>query len=105
MKKFSIATIIVGALTTIMGGIFSILGALPLISSILTRVFAPSSSIGIIGGADGPTAIYTTNTLFDMPAFLSAIIAIAALCIAILGIIAVIVGVVLLIINKCKKKD
>lgn len=104
MKKFSIITTIVGALTSIMGVILSVIDAFPYILSIATRIFAPSSSIGIIGGADGPTAIFTTGTLFNMPKFLLVIILIAGLCIAILGVIALIVGVVLLIVNKSKKK-
>lgn len=105
MKKISIIAIIVGALTTVIGGLFSIIGAIPFVSSIVTRLFAPSSSIGIIGGADGPTAIFATNTLFDMPAFLATIIAIAGLCIAVFGVIVLIVGVVFLIVNKLRKKD
>ena len=104
MKKLSIISISFGALTTVIGGLFSIIGIIPFVSSIVTRFFAPSSSIGIIGGADGPTAIFATNTLFDMPAFLATIIAIAGLCIAVFGVIVLIVGVVFLIVNKLRKK-
>ncbi len=104
MKKFSIITTIVGALTSITGVILTVIGAFPYILSIVTRIFAPSSSVGIIGGADGPTSIFITSTLLDIPAFLSLIILIIGLCVSVLGIIALIVGVVLLIVSKSKKK-
>lgn len=42
----------------------------------------PSPSVGIIGGADGPTAIFVTRTLvFDNPAFV-ALFAASPLCVA-----------------------
>ena len=86
MKKFSIITIIIGAVL--------------IISSIVTPwisllLMPPAPSVGIIGGADGPTAIFVTSTLWINSIYGK---------LTILGITALIVGVVLLIINKFKKK-
>ncbi len=86
MKKISIITIIIGALL-MASGIIS-----PLISSLL--IPKDTASIGIIGGADGPTAILTyslwASSIYGKLTFW--------------GVVALIVGVVLLIINKFKKK-
>ena len=55
MKKvISIAIIIVGALL-IIGGIA------PMVVGTILQVQIPSASVGIIGGADGPTAIMVTG--------------------------------------------
>ena len=86
MKKFSIISIIIGALL-IIGGIVT-----PWISLLL---MPPTLSVGIIGGADGPTAIFVTSTLWINSIYGK---------ITILGVIALIVGVVFLIISKFKKK-
>lgn len=86
MKKASI-------ILTIIGGVLMHFIALPFVLS----VFSPknSASIGIIGGADGPTAIFVTSGLFD--SLLG--------WIGILGFITLNVGIVLLIINSCKKTN
>ncbi len=86
MKKFSIITIIISALLIVLGI------ASPLISALL--IPKDAASIGIIGGADGPTAILLTSTLLS--SVYGKLIT--------LGVIALIVGVVLLIISKFKKK-
>ena len=86
MKKFSIISIIIGALLIISGIL------IPRISYLL---MPPTPSVGIIGGADGPTAIFLTSTLWINSIYGRLII---------LGILALIVGVVLLIISKFKKK-
>ena len=85
MKKFSIIAIIIGALLIISGIVT------PWISLLL---MPPAPSVGIIGGADGPTAILTyslwAGSIYGKLAFW--------------GVVALIVGVVLLIISKFKKK-
>ncbi len=85
MKKISIISIIIGALLLI-GGIVT-----PWISLLL---MPPTPSVGIIGGADGPTAILTyslwASSIYGKLAFL--------------GVVSLIVGVVLLIISRFKKK-
>lgn len=86
MKKFSIIAIIIGALLIISGIVT------PWISLLL---MPPAPSVGIIGGADGPTAIFVTSSLWINSIYGR---------ITILGVIALIVGVVLLIISKFKKK-
>ncbi len=86
MKKLSIISIIIGILLLISGIVT------PWISLLL---MPPESSIGIIGGADGPTAIFVTSTLWINSIYGR---------LTILGVIALIVGVVLLVISKFKKK-
>ena len=86
MKKFSIIAIIIGALLIISGIVT------PWISLLL---MPPTPSVGIIGGADGPTAIFVTSNLWINSIYGR---------ITILGVIALIVCVVLLIISKFKKK-
>ena len=55
MKKvISIAVIIVGALL-IIGGVA------PMVIGTILQAQIPSASVGIIGGADGPTAIMVTG--------------------------------------------
>lgn len=87
MKKFSIISIIIGALLIISGTIL-----LPWIATLLTP--PNTASIGIIGGADGPTAILVTSTLWINSIYGR---------LTVLGVIALIIGVILLIISKNKK--
>ncbi len=86
MKKLSIISIIIGALLIIISIVT------PLISVLLIPTTTPS--IGIIGGADGPTAIFLTSSLWINSIYGK---------LTILGVIALIVGVILLIISKNKK--
>ena len=58
MKKKTVCAVLCilsGAVTAILGGTFA-----------LAAVFAPAeaASVGIIGGADGPTTIFVTGQLF-----------------------------------------
>lgn len=46
-----------------------LLFVVPVIVSAVSAASTPSASIGIIGGADGPTAILITRTLFMTPTF------------------------------------
>ena len=46
-----------------------ILLVVPVIVSAVSALSNPSPSVGIIGGADGPTAILITRTLFITPTF------------------------------------
>lgn len=87
MKKISIITIVIGALLTVLG-IFS-----PLISALL--IPDNTAYVGIIGGADGPTAIFLTYSLWAGSIYGK---------LTFWGIVSLIVGVVLLIVNKLKKK-
>ena len=83
-----------GIITTIIGGIFTFIAVL----QYAWFLFANSdntSSVGIIGGADGPTAIFVTASLPFCFVFKA---------IAFLGINALIVGIILLITNACKKR-
>ena len=86
MKKFSIATIIIGAFLIITGVLT------PWISLLL---MPPAPSVGIIGGADGPTAIFLTSTLW-----IDSIYGRIIIC----GSIILIIGIIILIINKLNKK-
>ncbi len=86
MKKASIITVIIG-------GVLMLVGALPFIFT--TLLPKPTQSIGIIGGADGPTAIFVTSTLWLNSIYGKLVI---------LGVVSLIVGVVLLFISKFKKK-
>lgn len=85
MKKFSIITIIIGAVLIISG----------IVTPMISLLFMPPApSIGIIGGADGPTAILTyslwSGSIYGKLAFW--------------GVVALVIGLVLLIIYKLKKK-
>ena len=84
MKKAAI-------ITTIIGGILSFVSVFPFLGSVLLA--KRNTSVGIIGGADGPTAIFVTSSLFDS----------LFGWIGILGLITLNVGIVLMIINACKK--
>lgn len=87
MKKASIITVIIG-------GVLMLIGALPFILTMFFERNVPS--VGIIGGADGPTAIFVTSSLwFD---FIFGILSFT-------GFITVVTGIILLIISLCKKNS
>lgn len=83
MKKAGIITLVLGAATCFAGVVIPLCSAL---IALLTR----QPSVGIIGGADGPTAILVMVSAYK------GIPSIAML----LGICAVITGIVLLIISR-----
>lgn len=86
MKKAAI-------ITTIIGGILTFVSALPFLCAVLLTKRSPS--VGIIGGADGPTAILITSSLFD-----------SLICwVGIIGLLTLSVGIILLIISTCKKNN
>lgn len=86
MKKISIIVIIIGTLMIC-------IGLAPLLLNFLPN--ANSTATGIIGGADGPTAIFVTSTLW--------LISFYGIT-TILGSVALIVGVILLIVSRSPKK-
>lgn len=53
-----------------------------LVASVVFAESNDSSSIGIIGGADGPTAVFITRTLIFGNPFFYALCLVAVLCIA-----------------------
>lgn len=83
-KILSIAAIIVGALTVISGVAPMIVGAV--------MELQIANSVGIIGGADGPTAVMVVGTLGVGSAVAEILV----------GIALIIVGVFFL--RKCRKK-
>lgn len=88
MKKAGIVLLIVGIALIL----FSLLW--PII--VLLKAFneLSSSSIGIIGGADGPTLMFVYETVFRNPVFHS---------VAGIGVIAVVISVIMLIREKRRK--
>ena len=88
MKKAGIMLLIVG----IAGILFSLL--FPIAAIIMRIDELESAAIGIIGGADGPTAIFLFQTLIQR-SFLRFVLD--------AGVIAVVISVILLIKAKRKK--
>ena len=87
MKKAGIITLILGAVTSFASIVIPLCGV---ITSLLTR----QQGVGIIGGADGPTAILVTKSIFGgLPSIAFFI-----------GVCALTVGIVLLIVSAKKKK-
>ncbi|MBR4853076.1 MAG: hypothetical protein IKV01_05660 [Clostridia bacterium] len=87
MKKAGIITLILGAVTSFASIVIPLCGV---ITSLLTR----QQSVGIIGGADGPTAILITKSTFGgLPSIAF-----------FMGACAITAGIVLLIVSAKKKK-
>ena len=87
MKKAGIITLISGAAATAAGIV------LPICSTIISFLRRPAE-MGVIGGADGPTAILVTKSIFGgLPSIAFFI-----------GVCALTVGIVLLIVSAKKKK-
>ena len=85
MKKAGIITLISGAAATAAGIV------LPICSTIISFLRRPAE-MGVIGGADGPTAVFVTSTAFNgTPSVL-----------LILGFLAIAAGAILLIAAKKK---
>lgn len=79
---------IIGIISGITGVLFSVPAAAFLIK-VITLLFNKSVGIGIIGGADGPTAVFLTTS---KPGLITALVGIILL----LGIACIIVSAVLL---------
>ena len=70
-KALSIAGIVIAALGAIAAAVF----AIPLACSMR----GDNSSLGIIGGADGPTAIFVSTSPSPLPAVIAAAVAVAGI--------------------------
>lgn len=83
-----------GIITLILGGIISFASfSIPLCGTLIA-LLTRQQSIGIIGGADGPTAILITKSTFGgLPSIAF-----------FMGACAITAGIVLLIVNAKKKK-
>ena len=53
------------------GIVFAALAVLLIISAVQVYKTVPAAGVGIIGGADGPTAIFLTQRLMATPVFLA----------------------------------
>ena len=51
------------------GILFAVLAVIVVISAVQMHATANAASVGIIGGADGPTAIFLTQKLLRTPVF------------------------------------
>ena len=58
-------------LCIVSGIVFAALAVLLIISAVQVYKTVPAASVGIIGGADGPTAIFLTQRLMASPVFLA----------------------------------
>lgn len=86
LKKLSIIGLIIGILAVVVPVGYPLLALL---------LYSKSASIGIIGGADGPTAIFITHLLISgWTGFL-----------AVLGIVVIIVSLVLLFVSRKRNKN
>lgn len=56
-------------LCLVFGVVFAVLAIALVISAVQMRTAANAASVGIIGGADGPTAIFLTQKLLRTPVF------------------------------------
>lgn len=77
-KALSVAAVVVGALV-----LLSVFG--PSIAALLSAV-SPAASVGIIGGADGPTAIMVAGTNSPLFVIVPVIIGILLIAVGIWGI-------------------
>lgn len=83
-----------GIITLILGGIISFASVVIPLCSSLIALLTTQQSTGIIGGADGPTAILITKSTFGgLPSIAF-----------FMGACAITAGIVLLIVNAKKKK-
>ena len=86
MKKIiAVIAIILGTLITIAG----------LIATIAIMRAKQAASVGIIGGADGPTAVFMTTSP-------NAVFGIGGLLLALLGVVLLIIGIVVYLVIKKK---
>lgn len=90
-KSIGIVFLIVGIIITAVCGFYSV----GLISAFLSPDVKKAHSIGIIGGADGPTAVFVTSDSFISP--WSCLIGI------VVGVAAIVGSVIAIRKNKSKK--